>query len=569
MTNIEVEKIFKVHQILGEGTYGIVYKLVDKEGNEYAYKRIMSQLVKRPGAHTESLREADILNRLNKNPRIVNLKMISLGCPPTDKPLSPLKMVDKTPITDDLLHFLFENAHCNMRKWFKENKLSFDQMKQFMVDILLGAESIALSEILHRDLNPSNILIYKPGNDILTSEIIKTYHTPSPDAKEALKTPVDFKKMYRAKICDFGLAVPNVRDKKRSKGVVTAWYRAPEIIGENQDYGTKSDAWSVGCIFFEMLFRVPFTGKVDDSKSELVAGIFRNATYKFSEHEIRKILGCNKKKHTASHRPIKSRIINNKPLKTMIINRDGNMKRKILLTTPLDPESLKIVEELSDVISSLLIIDPEKRSSITDILNLPIFKSHRAYIELFRENYPPRYPYEYKYDIRNTKCRKNVTDYIISIYNNRQNYDWYTDRAFFHSLDLFDRDIRYHIRINNPITDTNDSELHFFSCLYLSIRYFCTLSSPFEPTDILPNHIQKNSKNLDKLSEIELIILLDVIEYSFYRYGAYEAISELDGDNIDYESLYREAVIVLSQNINFANGLTPTELAFKLFENIE
>jgi len=567
-TIIEDKKIFKILCKIGEGTYGIVYKLIDEEGNEFAYKRIMSQLVKQPGAHTESLREADILNRLNKNPRIVNLKMISLGCPPTDRPLSPLKSVDKSPTTDDLLHFLFENANCNLRRWIKDHKLNFDQLKQFMVDILLGAESIAQSEILHRDLNPANILIYEPGEDLLTPEFIKKFHTPSPNLKEEIQSPIDFKKLYRAKICDFGLAIPNVRDKNRTCGVVTAWYRAPEIIGENQDYGTKSDAWSIGCIFFEMLFRVPFTGKVSDSKNELISGIIKNATYKYSEYELKKILGCDRRKHTTIQRPIKSRINNNKLLRSMIVNRNGDLKKQMLLTAPLDTDSNKIIDQINDVISSLLIIDPDKRSSVSEVLDMSLFDSHREYIRQFREVYPPRYPHEYKYDIRNTKSRKNVVDYIISIYNNKKNYDWYNDRAFFHAIDLFDRDIRYHIRIDNLMDDANESELHFFACLYLSIRYFCTLSSPVEPTDILPNHIQRDKKNLVKLAEIELTILLDVIEYSFYRYGIYEAISELEGENINYEILYTEAVKILSRETKIANGLTPTELAVKLLKKI-
>lgn len=35
--------------------------------------------------------------------------------------------------------------------------------------------------------------------------------------------------------------------------VVTRWYRAPEIILLEKDYGPGIDIWAVGCIFAEML----------------------------------------------------------------------------------------------------------------------------------------------------------------------------------------------------------------------------------------------------------------------------------------------------------------------------
>src|SRR3954452_5570719 len=35
--------------------------------------------------------------------------------------------------------------------------------------------------------------------------------------------------------------------------VVTRWYRAPELILLEKDYGAAIDMWSVGCIFAELL----------------------------------------------------------------------------------------------------------------------------------------------------------------------------------------------------------------------------------------------------------------------------------------------------------------------------
>ena len=35
--------------------------------------------------------------------------------------------------------------------------------------------------------------------------------------------------------------------------VVTRWYRAPELILLEKDYGPAIDMWSVGCVFAELL----------------------------------------------------------------------------------------------------------------------------------------------------------------------------------------------------------------------------------------------------------------------------------------------------------------------------
>ena len=49
-----------------------------------------------------------------------------------------------------------------------------------------------------------------------------------------------------------------------SEHVVTRYYRAPELILMDKDYGPAIDMWSVGCIFAELLSMMiehtPFNG---------------------------------------------------------------------------------------------------------------------------------------------------------------------------------------------------------------------------------------------------------------------------------------------------------------------
>lgn len=57
-------------------------------------------------------------------------------------------------------------------------------------------------------------------------------------------------------LTDFGLARHLVyKDKELSKGVVTRWYRSPEILFGARFYGDKIDIWSLGCIFAELFLK--------------------------------------------------------------------------------------------------------------------------------------------------------------------------------------------------------------------------------------------------------------------------------------------------------------------------
>lgn len=65
-------------------------------------------------------------------------------------------------------------------------------------------------------------------------------------------------------ICDFGLArgVQAEYEDTLTEYVVTRWYRAPELLTDSKHYGSAVDVWSLGCIFAEILTRLPlFQGR--------------------------------------------------------------------------------------------------------------------------------------------------------------------------------------------------------------------------------------------------------------------------------------------------------------------
>mmetsp|Transcript_20591 Transcript_20591/g.19564 ORF Transcript_20591/g.19564 Transcript_20591/m.19564 type:complete len:93 (+) Transcript_20591:365-643(+) len=81
-----------------------------------------------------------------------------------------------------------------------------------------------MKKVIHRDLKPENILL-RDGN---------------------------------VRICDFGSSkVIDEKNFKNTPYVVSRYYRAPELILASNHYSDRIDIWSVGCILFELMTRMP------------------------------------------------------------------------------------------------------------------------------------------------------------------------------------------------------------------------------------------------------------------------------------------------------------------------
>ena len=116
------------------------------------------------------------------------------------------------------LNFIIKNKRLNKKDLdlYEHNKW----VKKSMQEILKGVKYIHQRMIMHRDLNPSNILFGLDG---------------------------------MLKLGDFDLArqVP-LGHKKLTHEVITLYYRPPEILLGYEFYSDSVDMWSVGCIFYEL-----------------------------------------------------------------------------------------------------------------------------------------------------------------------------------------------------------------------------------------------------------------------------------------------------------------------------
>lgn len=101
----------------------------------------------------------------------------------------------------------------------------------FMKNLLEAVEYIHSQGVVHRDLKPDNILL------------------------------VSAEDHEKFKIIDFGLSAQFEKDNELTSKCGTPGYIAPEIL-RDQNYGTKSDIFSVGVICYQILSgKHPFEGR--------------------------------------------------------------------------------------------------------------------------------------------------------------------------------------------------------------------------------------------------------------------------------------------------------------------
>ncbi|XP_068192825.1 cyclin-dependent kinase 6 [Antennarius striatus] len=200
---------------VGEGSYGKVYKAREAGGDQrlLAVKKFHC----RPDACENGIppvmiREVALLRKMKcfSHPNIIMLldaSVVSVG-----------KTLDLTLV----LEYIDQDLSTYLSK-APASGLSRDCIKDVMQQLLQGLDFLHTNMVVHRDLKPENILISSQG---------------------------------RVKIADFGLARIYTFNIALTPGVVTLWYRAPEVL-LNSAYMSSVDMWSSGCIFAELFLRRP------------------------------------------------------------------------------------------------------------------------------------------------------------------------------------------------------------------------------------------------------------------------------------------------------------------------
>jgi len=194
-------------QIIGSGYYACVYKGSDIQTNQDVAIKVVNKFPmkkRRKGSINGSDKEVLILQEIKQCENVINLLNIS-------KDETYLYMITEYCEGGTLKQLLNrpENAK------FKEK----DALR-FLYEIAKGVNILHQKGIMHRDLNLENIF-FKEG---------------------------------RCVIGDFGSATSNTWSETSWAG--TPEYRAPEVFKarEKFEYNKQADIWSLGIMFYEMLY---------------------------------------------------------------------------------------------------------------------------------------------------------------------------------------------------------------------------------------------------------------------------------------------------------------------------
>ncbi|XP_057303298.1 cyclin-dependent kinase 9-like [Hydractinia symbiolongicarpus] len=230
----EVGKYEKLTKV-GQGTFGEVFKARNRKTRQIvALKKILMENEKE-GFPITALREIKILKLLQHENIVCLLEICRTKASDYNRQRASIYLVFEF-CEHDLAGLL-----CNQQVRF-----SLGEIKKTMQMLCNALYFIHFNKILHRDMKAANVLITKAG--VL-------------------------------KLADFGLArgIYLNRDPVKNRytnRVVTLWYRPPELLLGERNYGPPIDMWGAGCIMAEMWTRSPIMqGSTEQHQLNLISSL--------------------------------------------------------------------------------------------------------------------------------------------------------------------------------------------------------------------------------------------------------------------------------------------------------
>ena len=232
-----------------------------------------------------------------------------------------VNITDKKYIVDDEnykhLFMKFEGGYINLKQLYDYKYPNSKRMKDIIYQISFGLYILHFNNIVHNDINPTNILIDED---------------------------------YKIKIADFSSAIygdnNNINNISYS---CTKAYAPPEFLNGNYHRNQKSDMWSLGVMIVELCLETQLFNN-NDSIYQILKSIL-------SLFDIQRDLD----KET-----INSLIYNDNDQYNFNIER---FKEKI-------KDSQKIDDDLIDLISHLLVLNPNKRYTAKEVIMSKYLKNY-------------------------------------------------------------------------------------------------------------------------------------------------------------------------------------------------
>ncbi|OUZ99404.1 Protein kinase domain [Macleaya cordata] len=224
-----MKKIYELLEPIGSGSFSQVWKGKHKAtGQLVAIKQLERTLDidhtgrGARGLPSSTLREVTILNILTKEvtPYIVRLFYFHKFTKPSEDSGKEHMFLVMEYISSDLRKYI--SLHREPDEGLSQS-ITFGNIKIIMYQICKGIEILHGKGVVHRDLKPANILL-NPQN-------------------------------LMVKFADFGFSREITFPTKAhySPGVMTLFYKAPELLLGADEYSFPVDMWSIGCIFGELV----------------------------------------------------------------------------------------------------------------------------------------------------------------------------------------------------------------------------------------------------------------------------------------------------------------------------
>lgn len=512
---------------IGEGSYGVVYE-VEYNGNKYAYKR---NKIDEEVSFWGSIRELDLHNKMKSHPYIAKLENVCHGNVFIDHPMSPIKDESKCPLKDDKIHFLMELGDGNLKDYYSKTPIfDYGQMKIIMMQLLLGLEYMHSKGIVHRDIGPNNILFFR-------------------------KKTADGKGEIMVKICDLGLSKPMCNQAPSSPRVITRWYRAPEIC-LGQQCTSSSDIWSLGITIGELVRCSPLITVGSEEGQCIIESILETLGSVLPQEDIAYVKQC-----SYLNRNIRPRYANYND----ILRMNTVEKLNFFNSSPGN------YEQFIDLLSHMLVVQPDRRWTATQLLNHPFFSQNQIYSECIN-NVRVTWPVE-AFKLKETYCYISHERYWgmerARWFHGSRHYfsGWYSHRILFQALDIYDRYLEYKSKcqpVYKYTTNTcgyylncHEANIAFNVCMYIAIKYFNTnYVNSFQKMlgfDFTMWTQQSKNDLISRAGGLEIEIITYALQYDIYRDTCYE-IADRKNIKVEGDVALRILNIYCNWNMSHING---------------
>ncbi|GMH34062.1 hypothetical protein BSKO_01896 [Bryopsis sp. KO-2023] len=247
----EVGERYTVLRLLGSGSFsGVCLARDNLTGQQVALKRIPNVLQSTENAK-KVLREVCILRRL-AHPNIISLKDAFVR--PSETGPCRYRGGKLVPISIDVYLALEYAGGGDLFKL--RGQLAQSEVLHIMWQLLNVVSYLHSQNVWHRDLKSANVLLTVENGlrVVKVADFGSARSACSPNDDELVEQLPRTSSKCDATTQAGGLESPLTRQ------VCTPCYQAPEVVMSRGGYTSALDMWSVGCIFAELLQRIPYVG---------------------------------------------------------------------------------------------------------------------------------------------------------------------------------------------------------------------------------------------------------------------------------------------------------------------